>query len=82
MFYGLNHKNRKIDEKKNRNSCYNPVRKEGAAMPGNIKNVTAAIDYIESHLHEKLELDTIAEALHYSKYQSIICTGCLQARWD
>ena len=37
-------------------------------MPGNIKNVTAAIDYIESHLHEKPDLDTIAEALHYSKY--------------
>ncbi len=37
-------------------------------MPGNIKNVIAAIDYIESHLHEKLDLDTIAEALHYSKY--------------
>lgn len=37
-------------------------------MPGNIKNVTAAIDYIESHLHEKPNLDTIAEALHYSKY--------------
>jgi AraC-like DNA-binding protein len=42
--------------------------KEEAAMPGNIKNVTAVIDYIESHLHEKLDLDTIAEALHYSKY--------------
>lgn len=43
-------------------------RKEKATMPGNIKNVTAAIDYIESHLHEKPDLDTIAEALHYSKY--------------
>lgn len=37
-------------------------------MPGNIKNVIAAIDYIESHLHEKPDLGTIAEALHYSKY--------------
>lgn len=37
-------------------------------MPGNIKNVIAAIDYIESHLYEKLDLDTIAEALYYSKY--------------
>lgn len=37
-------------------------------MPGNIKNVIAAIDHIESHLHEKLDLKTIAEALHYSKY--------------
>lgn len=37
-------------------------------MFGNIKNVMAAIDYIESHLHEKLDLETIAEAVHYSKY--------------
>lgn len=37
-------------------------------MPGNIKAVMAAIDYIESHLHEKPDLETIAEALHYSKY--------------
>lgn len=37
-------------------------------MPRNIKNVIAAIEYIESHLHEKLNLETIAEALHYSKY--------------
>ena len=37
-------------------------------MSGNIKNIIAAIDYIESHLHEKLDLETIAEALHYSKY--------------
>lgn len=64
-------KNRKIDEKKNKNSCYNhgiPVRKEGTAMPGNIKNVIETIGYIESHLHEKPDLDTIADALHYSKY--------------
>lgn len=37
-------------------------------MPGNIKNVIAAIDYIESHLHEKPDLETIAQAVHYSKY--------------
>ena len=37
-------------------------------MPGNIKNVMAAIDYIESHLHEKLDLETVAGAVHYSKY--------------
>ncbi|MDE6760496.1 MAG: GNAT family N-acetyltransferase [Lachnospiraceae bacterium] len=37
-------------------------------MLGNIKNVMAAIDYIESHLHEKLDLETIAKAVHYSKY--------------
>ena len=37
-------------------------------MPGNIKNVMTAIDYIESHLHEKLDLETVARAVHYSKY--------------
>ena len=37
-------------------------------MPGNIKMITEAIDYIESHLQEKPDLDAIAEALHYSKY--------------
>ena len=37
-------------------------------MPGKIKNIIVAIDYIESHLHEKLDLETIAEVLHYSKY--------------
>ena len=37
-------------------------------MPGNIKNVMTAIDYIESHLHEKLDLETVAGAVHYSKY--------------
>ena len=37
-------------------------------MPGKIKNIIGAIDYIESHLQEKLDLETIAEALHYSKY--------------
>lgn len=37
-------------------------------MRGNIENVMAAIDYIESHLHEKLDLETVARAVHYSKY--------------
>ena len=37
-------------------------------MSGNIKNVIAAIDYIESHLYEKLDLETVAKAVHYSKY--------------
>lgn len=37
-------------------------------MPGNIKNIIAAIDYIENHLHEKLDLETVAGAVHYSKY--------------
>ena len=37
-------------------------------MPGNIKNITAVIDYIETHLQEKLDLETVAKAVHYSKY--------------
>ncbi len=37
-------------------------------MSGNIKNVMETIDYIESHLHEKLDLETISRAVHYSKY--------------
>lgn len=37
-------------------------------MQGNIQNIMAAIEFIEDHLHEKLDLETIANALHYSKY--------------
>ncbi|MBF4692200.1 GNAT family N-acetyltransferase [Fusibacter ferrireducens] len=37
-------------------------------MHMNIKNVTAAIDYIENHLTDKLDLDIVANAVHYSKY--------------
>lgn len=33
-----------------------------------IKNVMAAIDYIENHLQEKLDLETVANGVHYSKY--------------
>lgn len=33
-----------------------------------IKKTLAAIDYIESHLSEKLDLETVAQAVHYSKY--------------
>ena len=37
-------------------------------MSGNIKIVMSAIDYIENHLHEKLDLETVARQIHYSKY--------------
>ncbi len=37
-------------------------------MRQNIINVMTAIDYIEKHLTEKLDLDIIADAVHYSKY--------------
>ncbi len=33
-----------------------------------LKNVIAAIDYIENHLMEKIDLDIVADAVHYSKY--------------
>lgn len=37
-------------------------------MPKAIQHVTAAINFIENHLQEKLDLETIAESVHYSKY--------------
>lgn len=37
-------------------------------MQINIINVTAAIDYIENNLADKLDLDIVAQAVHYSKY--------------
>ncbi|XCP86652.1 GNAT family N-acetyltransferase [Roseburia hominis] len=37
-------------------------------MSKNIKNVIAAIQYIENHLQEELDLETVAKAVHYSKY--------------
>jgi len=43
-------------------------KKEETAMPDTIKTVMAVIDHIESHLYEKLDLDTVAGAVHYSKY--------------
>lgn len=43
-------------------------RKEGVGMQINIINVTAAIDYIESNLADRLDLEIVADAVHYSKY--------------
>lgn len=37
-------------------------------MQKNIRNIAAVIEYIEAHLTEKMDLDTIADAVHYSKY--------------
>lgn len=34
-------------------------------MKVNIINVSMVIDYIESHLTDKLELETVAQAVHY-----------------
>lgn len=33
-----------------------------------IEHIISAIDYIEAHLIEKLDLDIVASAVHYSKY--------------
>ncbi len=33
-----------------------------------IAKIEAAIEFIETHLSEKLDLDTVADAVHYSKY--------------
>lgn len=33
-----------------------------------VGHITEVIAYIESHLNEKLDLDTVAQAVHYSKY--------------
>ena len=33
-----------------------------------IEKIISAIDYIESHLSEKTDLDVVASAVHYSKY--------------
>lgn len=37
-------------------------------MKNNIEKVIAAIDYIENHLSDKVDLEIVAEAVHYSKY--------------
>lgn len=38
-------------------------------MPaGHIEHIASVIDYIETHLTEKLDLETVADAVHYSKY--------------
>ena len=37
-------------------------------MENCIMNIETVIDYIESHLDEKLDLERVSEAVHYSKY--------------
>lgn len=37
-------------------------------MQNNIEKVIAAIAYIENHLSDKVDLELVAEAVHYSKY--------------
>ena len=40
---------------------------EGRIMENRVKDIETVIDYIESHLDEKLDLDKVSEAAHYSK---------------
>lgn len=43
--------------------------KEGARMDEQaVINIESVIDFIESHLSEKLDLETVASGVHYSKY--------------
>ena len=37
-------------------------------MENHIMNIETVIDYMESHLDEKLDLEKVSEAVHYSKY--------------
>ena len=37
-------------------------------MENQIINIETIIDYIESHLDEKIDLEKVSEAVHYSKY--------------
>lgn len=37
-------------------------------MAKNIKHIIEVIDYIEEHLYNELDLETVANAVHYSKY--------------
>lgn len=43
-------------------------RKEDAVMKINIINVNLVIEYIENNLANKLDLEIVAQAVHYSKY--------------
>ena len=43
-------------------------REERNTMENQIMNIETVIDYIESHLDEKLDLEKVSEAVHYSKY--------------
>ena len=43
-------------------------REERNTMKNHIINIETVIDYIETHLDEKLDLEKVSEAIHYSKY--------------
>ena len=36
-------------------------------------SIDTVIEFVESHLDGKLDLDTVATAVHYSKYIFIVC---------
>jgi len=58
--------------KKNENAAdfirYTIKRKEGNTVMKHIEKISMAIDYIEANLTEKINLDMVADAVHYSKY--------------
>lgn len=41
-----------------------------------VVSIETVIDFIENHLDGKLDLDTVAAAVHYSKYTT--CIECLR----
>jgi len=47
---------------------YTIKREERNAVMNYIEKIIMAIDYIEANLTEKIDLDMVAEAVHYSKY--------------
>lgn len=40
----------------------------GGTFVENINNISKAIEYIENHLYEKITLDSLAQAMNYSKH--------------
>lgn len=62
----------KKESKKNENMAdfirYTVKREEGNAVMKHFEKISMAIDYIEANLTEKIDLDMVAEAVHYSKY--------------
>lgn len=62
-------KHRKNDEKAVFSLCYNITQKGGSQMQGQTAHIVMqAIRFIENNLTDKIELEIVAEALHYSKF--------------
>lgn len=62
-------KHRKNDEKIVFSLCYNITQKGGSQMQGQTAHIVMqAIRFIENNLTDKIELEIVAAALHYSKF--------------